>query len=119
MPEQPIRAISEQVNLSQATVTSIVDRLERRSLLQRNRSGKDRRKVFLILTKMGNEVLNHAPKPLQENFLNRFESLKEWEKHQVVFILKHVAEMMGAKNLDAAPLLYAGEVVTASKSIDK
>ena len=35
--EQPIRAISAEVNLSQATVTSIVDRLERRGLLERQR----------------------------------------------------------------------------------
>jgi len=31
MPEQPIRAISAEVTLSQATVTSIVDRLDRGS----------------------------------------------------------------------------------------
>ena len=119
MPEQPIRAISEQVNLSQATVTSIIDRLERRALLERHRSGTDRRKVFLILTNRGREVLDNAPKPLQENFLNRFESLKEWEKHQVVFILKQVAEMMGVKNLDAAPLLFSGEVINQTKGIEK
>ena len=50
MPEQPIRAISAEVTLSQATVTSIVDRLERRGLVERQRSGGDRRKVFLAIT---------------------------------------------------------------------
>lgn len=108
--EQPIRAISAEVNLSQATVTSIVDRLERRGLLERQRSGTDRRKVFLIITEAGKELLTKAPKALQENFLHRFERLREWEQHQLVFVLKQVAEMMGARHIDAAPLLDTGEV---------
>lgn len=108
--EQPIRAISAEVNLSQATVTSIVDRLERRGLLERQRSGTDRRKVFLVITGAGKELLTKAPKPMQENFLHRFERLREWEQHQLVFVLKQVAEMMGARHIDAAPLLDTGEV---------
>jgi DNA-binding PadR family transcriptional regulator len=91
-------------------VTSIVDRLERRGLLERQRSGIDRRKVFLVITDAGKELLTKAPKPLQENFLHRFERLREWEQHQLVFVLKQVAEMMGARHIDAAPLLDRGEV---------
>lgn len=108
--EQPIRAISAEVNLSQATVTSIVDRLERRGLLCRERSDTDRRKVYLVITEAGTEILTHAPKPLQENFLLRFERLRDWEQHQVVAVLKQVAEMMGARHIDAAPLLDTGDV---------
>lgn len=108
--EQPIRAISAEVNLSQATVTSIVDRLERRGLLCRERSGTDRRKVYLVITETGRALLAKAPKPLQENFLLRFDRLRDWEQHQVVAVLKQVAEMMGARNLDAAPLLDTGDV---------
>jgi len=108
--EQPIRAISAEVNLSQATVTSIVDRLERRGLLERQRSAIDRRQVFLVITEAGTDLLAKAPKPLQENFLHRFERLREWEQHQVVFVLKQVAEMMGARHIDAAPLLDTGDV---------
>lgn len=110
MPEQPIRAISEEVTLSQATVTAIVDRLERRGLVERHRSGADRRKVFLTITETGETVLASAPKPLQEHFIRRFDNLHDWEKHQVVFVLQRVAEMMGAKHLDAAPLLVTGDV---------
>lgn len=108
--ERPIRAISAEVNLSQATVTSIVDRLERRGLLRRERSETDRRKVFLVITDAGKDLLQKAPKPLQENFLMRFERLRDWEQHQVVAVLKQVADMMGARHIDAAPLLDTGEV---------
>ena len=63
-----------------------------------------------MITSAGTELLRKAPKPLQENFLHRFESLREWEQHQVVFVLKQVSEMMGARHIDAAPLLDTGEV---------
>jgi hypothetical protein len=66
--------------------------------------------VFLVITDAGQELLIKAPKPLQENFLHRFERLREWEQHQLVFVLKQVAEMMGARHIDAAPLLDTGEV---------
>ena len=116
--EQPIRAISAEVNLSQATVTSIVDRLERRGLLERQRSGIDRRQVFLVITEAGKDLLSKAPKPLQENFLHRFERLREWEQHQVVFVLKQVAEMMGARHIDAAPLLDTGDVTRGHQRLE-
>ena len=63
-----------------------------------------------MITKAGIDLLAKAPKPLQENFLHRFEGLREWEQHQVVFVLKQVAEMMGARHIDAAPLLDTGDV---------
>ena len=66
--------------------------------------------MFLVITNAGTELLTKAPKPLQENFLHRFESLREWEQHQLVFVLKQVSEMMGARHIDAAPLLDTGEV---------
>lgn len=110
MPQQPIRAISAEVALSQATVTSIVDRLEKRALVERQRSGEDRRKVFLAITAPGREVLARAPKPLQENFITRFDQLSQWEQHQLVASLQRVAEMMGARHLDAAPVLVTGDV---------
>ena len=64
----------------------------------------------MVITNAGRELLTKAPKPLQENFLLRFERLREWEQQQLVFVLKQVAEMMGARYIDAAPLLDTGEV---------
>ena len=96
-----------------------MDRLERRGILERQRSGIDRRKVFLVITQAGQELLVKAPKPLQENFLHRFERLREWEQHQLVFVLKQVAEMMGARHIDAAPLLDTGEVTRGHRPMQE
>src|SRR3546814_10499311 len=53
--------IAGQVNLSQATVTTIVDRLVSRGLIERYRNVTDRRVVHSRLTATGDAALAKAP----------------------------------------------------------
>jgi DNA-binding MarR family transcriptional regulator len=46
--DRPISAIAREVSLSQATVTSILDRLEQQGFAQRERSSQDKRKVKIL-----------------------------------------------------------------------
>jgi DNA-binding MarR family transcriptional regulator len=97
--------LARAVSLSQATITTILVRLEEAGYLLRERSDEDRRRVHVVLTEAGRAVLAAAPKPLQEAFSRRFEALPEWEQHQLVAALQRIAMMMDAENIDAAPLL--------------
>lgn len=97
--------VANAVSLSQATITTIVSKLEERQLLVRERSSIDKRRVHVSLTAAGREVLLEAPKPLQESFSRRFEALPRWEQHQLVSSLERIALMMDAEDLDAAPVL--------------
>lgn len=97
--------IARAVSLSQATITTILNHLEQRGLLVRERGTTDRRRVHVALTDAGRKVLAEAPKPLQEAFAQRFEALPRWEQYQLVAALERVAMMMDAEDLDAAPLL--------------
>ncbi|MFB9887929.1 MarR family winged helix-turn-helix transcriptional regulator [Balneatrix alpica] len=96
----PIRALAAQVNLSQATVTTIIDRLEVQGLVSRQRSAEDKRKVHALLTDAGDELLKQAPAPLQEHFIARFKDLPDWEKGMLVAALQRLAELMNAPELD-------------------
>lgn len=97
--------LARQVNLSQGTVTSILDRLEKRALIQRERSHTDRRRIFVSLSEQGRERLSIAPTLLQQRFIQRFADLKDWEQTQILSSLQRLAEMMDAQNIDAAPVL--------------
>ncbi len=97
--------LARAVSLSQGTVTSILDRLEKKNLLRRVRSTEDKRKVVVFLSKEGKSALALAPTLLQENFINSFQRLEDWEQHLLISSLQRVAEMMDAQNLDAAPYL--------------
>ncbi len=108
---EPVTAgeIAREVNLSQATVTSILDRLERKAYLRRERSKQDKRKVFLYLTEAGGQVLEKAPTLMQENFIRSFSHLEDWEQNLILSSLQRVAEMMQAGKLEAAPLLDSSD----------
>ena len=97
--------IAREVSLSQATVTSILDRLERKGLLKRERSTDDKRKVMVTLTEEGSRALQNAPTLMQESFIRAFSQLENWEQSLILSSLQRVADMMNAADLDAAPLL--------------
>jgi DNA-binding MarR family transcriptional regulator len=106
-----VSEIARAVSLSQATVTTILNRLETAGVVVRQRSEEDRRRVMVFLTERGHELLAEAPKPLQDSFVSRFAALESWEQHLIVASLERVATMMDAESLDAAPLLASGEDV--------
>jgi DNA-binding MarR family transcriptional regulator len=103
--DHTIGELSSQISLSQATVTTILDRLERRGLVYRLRSTTDKRKVHVHLTPAGIATLDKAPMPLQESFVRRFEQLHEWEQSAILSSLQRVATMMDAETIDFEPLL--------------
>ena len=111
--EQPgimVREIAENINLSPATITNILDRLESRDLATRIRSTQDKRKVGVFLTERGKEAVVDAPRPLQEHFVERFSHLKEWEQSQMVATVQRIASMMDAEDIDASPFLEVGSI---------
>lgn len=106
-----VSEIARTVSLSQATVTTLLNKLESREFVSRERSKQDRRRVNVRLTRQGRKVLASAPQPLQEQFSDRFQGLETWEQYQLVASLERIANMMDAEALDAAPLLATGEDV--------
>jgi DNA-binding MarR family transcriptional regulator len=105
-----VSAIARAVGLTQGTVTTLLDRLEERALVMRHRSAADRRLVHVSLTYSGIELLAAAPTPLQTRFLERFAKLRDWERHAILASLQRVGELMGAENIDAAPVLDVGHI---------
>lgn len=101
----PIGRLAKLVSLSQATVTTIVDRLEQRGVIERRRGHEDRRKVLLHITQSGRELLERSPTILQEEFLEGFEKLEEWEQTLMLATLQRVAAMMNAGDIPASPML--------------
>lgn len=114
-----IGELANEVSLSQATVTTILDRLEKRELVYRERSTKDKRKVHAHLTEAGVNILKDAPVPLQEHFTDQFINLEQWEQTMIIAALQRVAHMMDAQRIDAAPVLDIGSIDRQSNSIDK
>jgi len=110
-----IGELARRVSLSNATLTGIIDRLEKRNLVSRSRSDTDRRRVFVSVTDNGRELSRSAPSPLQDQFIARLEGLNHWEQTQILSSLARVAEMMKAEAIDAAPILMSHPMSESSE----
>jgi len=102
--------IAREVQLSQATVTNLVDRMERNELVLRQKSTADKRVVEVQLTEKGRQMVKRAPEPLQAGFLREYRKLQRWEQHQLIASMQKVAVLMDAEDIDASPILTTGEV---------
>jgi len=113
--KRAINHIAADVRLSQATVTSILDRLERSGLARRERDQQDRRQVSVCLTLEGQAKLETAPELMQRSFVREFGRLESWEQAMLVSSLERVAAMMDAEDLDASPILASGDMARQSE----
>lgn len=104
------RDIAQQMNLTQATVTTLIDRLVERDLVSRRKSSQDKRRVHVSLTETGAAQLKHAPQTLQHRFLQHFGRLQSWEQTQILASLQRIAELMDVASLDASPVLDVGSL---------
>ncbi len=105
---QPVNQLARSVNLSQATVTGILDRLERKQMVTRVRDERDKRKVMVSPTTGAEEALSGAPPLLQEHFTEAFLHLPDWEQTQILSSLQRIVSLMEAGDVEAGPILTTG-----------
>lgn len=103
--------ISREVYLTQSTLVGILDRLEAKGLIVRERNKKDRRKIIIRATQEGRSLIDHAPSLLQDQLTSALFTLEENEQAQIATALERVVELMEIQDLDASPLLETGAVL--------
>lgn len=103
--------LADRVHLSQGTVSEILDRLADRGLVNRERSTEDRRRVDCSATAEAKALLARRPSLLQDRFVTKLMELPEWERTSMLSSLQRVAEMMGAEDDDAGPVLTSGPAI--------
>lgn len=102
--------VAEATQLTHATITSLVDKLEVLGFLSRSRRKEDRRRVWLHLLPAGQKALEDSPDPLHEIFSERFDILPDWQQAMLISALEQITTLLNAENLDAAPVLDIGEL---------
>jgi len=111
-PLMTIRQLSTKSNMSQATATSILDRLEKRGLVIRERDTIDKRKVHARITAEGEDILQQAPQLLQEDFIEQFQALDEWEQTLLLSSLQRLSRMMNAPAIITEEILLTIDTET-------
>ncbi|NOY64977.1 MAG: MarR family transcriptional regulator [Nitrospirae bacterium] len=102
--------LSQKINLSHATVTGIVNRLEKKGLIKKQPNKKDGRSVLLSVTKRGQSLLKESPPMLHEYFIKELSQLQDWEKTFILSALQKIVSILDAEEIKAAPILTTGPI---------
>ena len=87
-------AISREVHVSASTVVGILDRLEDKGLVRRERGREDRRIVFVSATEQGIALSRETPSPLQKKLADALNALPELEQATITLSLERVVQLM-------------------------
>ena len=88
--------IAKDLSFSKSTITAILDTLEERQFIMRDRHVSDGRSVLVSLTDAGKRALALIPATFQTHFLARFNKLPDWERAMVLSALLRVCDLLGA-----------------------
>jgi DNA-binding MarR family transcriptional regulator len=91
--------LSEEMCLHPSTVTGVVDRLEKKGYVVRDRTEKDRRVINVQLTPKGKSIAKKAPNPVQGKMIY---GLRKFKKDQLILIYESIHELvkiMEAQNM--------------------
>ena len=114
-------AISKEVHVSASTVVGILDRLEDKGLIVRERGRVDRRIVFVSATEAGRQLAQRTPSPLQQRLAQALQAFSDSERATMTRSLEQVADLIesdsGLGQTGAAALAPAQAAHPADDSI--
>jgi DNA-binding MarR family transcriptional regulator len=98
-------ALAKLVHLSSSTVVGIIDRLEQKGWVQRERSQTDRRQILIHVTDEGRDLLARVPSPMQDRLAQGLAELPEKEQNRLATSIERIVELLELPDFGAAPLL--------------
>ena len=101
--------VAQALQLSQASITNIVDRLEELGLVTRRKGERDKRQVRLTLTGPGHDMLANAPDLLQNRFSARVEKLAVWEQAMMLSALERLADLLDPGEYEHLPIGFVAD----------
>lgn len=87
-------AISREVHVSPSTVVGILDRLEDKGLIERERGREDRRIVFITVTDAGRQLVRDTPSPLQQKLADSLKALPASERATITSSLERIVGLI-------------------------
>jgi DNA-binding MarR family transcriptional regulator len=91
------------MHITSGSITSLLDTLERRGLVERSSHENDRRKVMVSITPAGRDLLDQALPAIQQVVRRLMGGLSESERSQLLDLLVRAHESITTADLDDLP----------------
>ncbi len=101
-PGLRVKDISERLSIKPATASNLLDKIESKGLIRRDRCGPDQRVVQLFPTEQGDQLLATAPGPAEGALLNALVKLDDPMLGELAHSLDALVQAFGIHNSDYA-----------------
>lgn len=91
--------LSKRMCLHPSTITGVVDRLERKGYVLRDRGQEDRRVIKVQLTSEGKRLVRKAPNPVQGKMIYGLRRLKKEKLNLIYDSIQELVEIVEAQNV--------------------
>jgi DNA-binding MarR family transcriptional regulator len=95
----PLGELSKKMYLDPSTISGVIDRLENKGYVIRDRNQEDRRVVKVRLTPAGESLVENAPNPTQGKMIHGLRKLSEGELSTIYHSVEKLVEIMEVQNL--------------------
>ena len=101
-PGLRVKDISERLSIKPATASNLLDKIECKGLIRRDRCGPDQRVVQLFPTERGEELLANAPGPAEGALLNAMARLEEGKLEKLDSSLNELVDILAVREAEVA-----------------
>jgi len=91
--------LTKKMYLHPSTITGVVDRLEKKGYVSRDRGQGDRRVINVQLTPQGKKLVKRAPNPVQGKMIYGLRKLKKQKLNPIYYSVQKLVEIMEAQNV--------------------
>ena len=96
----PPSQIAKNMMVGSSTVTGIIDRLEQKGLVKRERNSPDRRMITISLTETGKKLACNAPPPIRQELIDGLKRLPKSEIEKIIHGLEMLVNLIDMQELE-------------------
>jgi DNA-binding MarR family transcriptional regulator len=96
--------LSRRLYVTPSNITGIIDRLEKKGLVERIRKQGDRRIALITLTKEGAELSKSLPDPVEKKLISELSDLEPDHVHMLDLAMNKILNLIDAKGIEETPL---------------
>ena len=96
--------LSRLMYVTPSNMTGIIDRLEKKGLIERMRKEGDRRVTLILLTDTGKGLSKGLPDPFEKKFINQLADLEFDHVQLLAMAMNQILNLIDAEDIEAEPL---------------
>ena len=98
--------LSRKLYMTPSNMTGIIDRLEKKGLVERTRQSVDRRVVLITLTENGNDLSGRLPDSIERKLVSELIELSPEQIQMLSKAMNQIVHLMDAHGVEDTPLEF-------------